>query len=481
MKDSKLISILRSLNTRERSRFREYVNSPFFNKHEALTILFDYILKSAPHFEDKTLDKKDAFEIIFSKDKYSEQRIYTLLSNLLELMNGYLAQLHFEEKILEQKCFTMAELRKRNELKQWQTVKKQYLILRDKNQFRGDEQEAYFQFFKESDALFIAQQMRQYDENLQLKSDSLDCFYITEKLKAACDMYSRNIVIKADYKSWELSGLLEAIEKDWGRFSKIHSIEVYFGILKMLVSGLEKDYREVKVLLKKHLGNFKQEETKVQFDYVINYIIRHLNSGRPDWYMEFLDLHRFLLDNEILMMDGILPEWDYKNIVTVALRADELNWAEEFIRNYREKLPEFVRDNAFNYNLAAFYFAAKDYKMALQLLQQVNFTDESYQLGLKIIQLKSYYELGEWETGISLISAFRQLVERSKSLSEYRKLSNLNMLKLAKKIISLSQDWDFLTDSAQRKGIENLEEALKKYQPQANLDWLMEKIEALKN
>jgi tetratricopeptide (TPR) repeat protein len=197
--------------------------------------------------------------------------------------------------------------------------------------------------------------------------------------------------------------------------------------------------------------------------------------------MEFLDLHRFLLDNEILMMDGILPEWDYKNIVTVALRADELNWAEEFIRNYREKLPEFVRDNAFNYNLAAFYFAAKDYKMALQLLQQVNFTDESYQLGSKIIQLKSYYELGEWETGISLISAFRQLVERSKSLSEYRKLSNLNMLKLAKKIISLSQDWDFLTDSAQRKGIENLEEALKKYQPQANLDWLMEKIEALKN
>jgi hypothetical protein len=53
----------------------------------------------------------------------------------------------------------------------------------------------------------------------------------------------------------------------------------------------------------------------LQYDYAINYVIRQLNSSRPDWYREFLDLHRFLLEHEILLVNGELPEWDYKNIV----------------------------------------------------------------------------------------------------------------------------------------------------------------------
>jgi hypothetical protein len=272
----------------------------------------------------------------------------------------------------------LAELRKRQELKQWQTVKKQYLLLREKSQLQDSAglREHYI-FYEEADAFFLSQNLRQYDENLQLKADSFDNFYISEKLKTACDMQSRNIVIKANYESWGLDFLIKTLEETWARFADYPAITVYMGILKMLRSGKEEDYFEVKRLLEKHLGQFSKEETKLQYDYAINYVIRQLNSSRPDWYREFLDLHRFLLEHEILLVNGELPEWDYKNIVTVALRIDALDWVERFIHDYQNRVPLAVRENVFNYNLAAYYFASKQYKKALQLLLQIEFRERT--------------------------------------------------------------------------------------------------------
>ena len=55
--------------------------------------------------------------------------------------------------------------------------------------------------------------------------------------------------------------------------------------------------------------------------------------------------------------------------------------------------------------------AARSYSLnsKLQQLQDVEFTDTSYHLGAKIIQLKSYFELEETEAFYSLIKAFRNL------------------------------------------------------------------------
>jgi hypothetical protein len=132
MLDSKLLSILRKLNTRERTRFKEYVASPFFNKHKGLIKLCDYLFEYTPLFNHENLSQKAAFAAIFPDEKYSEQLIYTLLSNLLELMNGFLAQIEFGNNELAQKRLAMKALRNRKESKQWLSVKKQYDLISSK-------------------------------------------------------------------------------------------------------------------------------------------------------------------------------------------------------------------------------------------------------------------------------------------------------------------------------------------------------------
>jgi len=480
MLDSKLLLILRKLNTRERTRFKEYVASPFFNKHKGLIKLCDYLFEYAPLFNHENLSQKAAFTAIFPDEKYSEQLIYTLLSNLLELMNGFLAQIEFENNELAQKRLAMKALRNRKESKQWLSVKKQYDLINSKqNKIDSSALLESKLYFTELDEHFISKQLREEDPNLQSSSDKLDEFYFAEKLRLACDIISRNIVIKADYKSFELDSILRLIDANSEKFVKIPSVAVYRSILKMLTDE-KSSYTETVFIIKSNQKFFKVEELKTQFDYAINFVIRKLNSGEPEWHRAFLDLHHYLLEHEILMTDGILQEWDFKNIVTVALRANETEWVDQFINDYKNKLPENVRENAYLYNVAALHFASGRYREAMQLLQEIEFTDESYQLGAKIILLKSYFELNELDAGLSLIIAYRRLVERSKTMSEYRINSNLNMLKAAQKIFNFQKNCDYYSSAKLKKTLKSINLSIEKMQPMANFDWISEKIDSIK-
>ena len=111
---------------------------------------------------------------------------------------------------------------------------------------------------------------------------------------------------------------------------------------------------------------------------------------------------------------------------------------------------------------------------------QVDFTDASYHLGAKIIQLKSYNALQEWEAALSLMEAYRNLVQRDKQLSEYRRISNLNMLKVAKKLVLLAQKSAYLSDDKLKKEFISIQKALQKSQPLANLDWIETEFKNLK-
>ncbi|MEM8909184.1 MAG: hypothetical protein AAGD05_15165, partial [Bacteroidota bacterium] len=67
MKNTKLIALLQKLSTRERSRFSEYVHSPFFNKHKKVKQLCDYLLHWAPEYPQEALAKVRIYAALFGE------------------------------------------------------------------------------------------------------------------------------------------------------------------------------------------------------------------------------------------------------------------------------------------------------------------------------------------------------------------------------------------------------------------------------
>lgn len=474
MQNSKLIEILRKLETKELTRFKEYVHSPFFNKHEVVTTLCNYILKYAPKFDSPKLDKEEIFKVLFPKQPYNETNVYTYTSNLLLLLTDYLAINAFENNPLQMKLYALQELRKRGQDKQFNATVKQYNLLLDKIVKDRDYHYHKARMYDEIDKI---NPVRSRDQNIQMMDKELEIAFLIDKMQIACDMINRNSIIGSTYEASGIDLVLEWLERDKEYYLQYPEVRINYTIYKLIKTDKKEYYDDLRIFLSDKTSLYPKSKIKVIYDYLINYCIKKLNTGDQNYNREFFELHRFLLKEEILLLeDGSLPEWDYKNMVTVGAKLGEFVWVKSFIYDYKDLVKSSSRENVFSYNLAYYYFSTKEYKKALELLHRVEFTDASYYIGAKIIQLKCYYVLEELDASISLIATFKSYIQRSKVLSEYKKQMNLNMLKMAKKIIDL--DYQKITYSKKKllEKKKELELEIKTLSPIANADWLLEII-----
>ena len=159
------------------------------------------------------------------------------------------------------------------------------------------------------------------------------------------------------------------------------------------------------------------------------------------------------------------------------MRLKEYDWTEQFIYKYKLQLPPNEQENAYIYNMAVYHYERKAYKKSLLMLHEVRFTDASYHIGAKIIQLKSYYELDESEAFYSLIETFRIYIIRNKRLSDYRKKANLNFLKLAQKTFKFRDETFIFNKKTLEEKRKLLQNEIENLTPLINKTWINQVID----
>lgn len=475
-----LVSLLKKLSTRERTKFQEYVDSPFFNKSEKIRQLSQVLLGFAPAFSPEKINKRAIYHTIYGKKaKYNELRLNNLISDLVQLLYDYLALLQLEVRETQKKALLLEALQDRGLYRQIPRQARRYQQLQERQAYRNQSffWNAYL-LHDELDRLSLSSGKRGYDVNLQLKNDMLDTFYTCSKLSIACDMTSRNTVVNAAYQCYFLEEIIAEC-KARPALREQPAIQVYFKTLDMLRQQDETThYYELKALLDQHWQLFPARELRTLYHYILNYGVKKINSGQRHFYREIWELYKILLNKNILFREGYLTQWTYINIVTAGIRLKEFQWTENFINHYRSSLQPTEQLNVYTYNLAALYYAKRDYKSALQLLHDVEFTDAFYHLSAKIIQLKSYYDLGETEAFFSLAEATRIYLTRNRQLSEYQKRSNANFLKLATRLLQLRLKADTLPKVEKEQQIKRINQQLENKNI-ANKGWLQEALQAL--
>ena len=477
---NKLIELLKKLSAVELRWFVEYVKSPFFNKHQNLIKLIELLYEAAPLYESKTLDKKNLFKYIFPHEKYKEQKVSDLASYLVDLLENFMAYLNYEKQPVLQKQLLLKELRERELDKFFQSNLRELRKKTDAYSYR-DEFYYHNRFLAEteSDAFFIKKGSRERNDSLQKKVDSLDLFYLSVKLRNSCEMINRQNIISSKYNLRMLDNIISYLNKHPEELKDVPSITIYHRILLTLTeSENEIHYTRLKELLAEHARKFSIEESRQMYDYAQNYCIKKINQGNAFYAKEIFSLYKLLLENEIIFEGKYLSQWDYKNIVSIAIRLKEFEWTKKFMEQYKEKIAAEFRNNAYTYNLASYYYSKEEYKSALKLLQEVEFTDVFYHLGSKSMLLKMYYELEETEALYSLIDTFKMYLNRNKLISDYQQETHYNLVKYTKKV------YNFKINSGNKSSINKTEiQALKNKIVSAknisNLQWLIEKIEEL--
>ena len=168
----------------------------------------------------------------------------------------------------------------------------------------------------------------------------------------------------------------------------------------------------------------------------INYCIRKLNTGNAKYNREALELYRLSLSAGLLVKDGFLPAPTYNNIVTLSIKENESNWAENFIEEYKDNLKSTTRNSMYQFCLAKILFAQNKYDDCLIILAKIANNLPFIYLGAKTMQIKIFIENKEIEALESLLESLRVYLQRRKDLG-YRKQNYVNLIKFSKKLLQL--------------------------------------------
>lgn len=484
MQQSKLITLLKQLNSRELSRFGDYVHSPFFNKHQEAQKLIVYLSKYVlnerkQHF----LDKARVHKYLYPNKKYNNNILNTTVSKLLTLLHDFLVLTNNEDKRNQHLIKVLAELRKRKQNKDYRAILRKIAHSPESN-YRNIE-DLYWEkvaYHHELDLQFVTQGGRTYNENLQLKNDYLDLFFITKKLKIACDMVSRNIVIGSNYQYRLVDELLDYLDQPNSVYADQPTLIIYASVLRMLMLGQDGDshFYKIKKLLLTHQATFSKVELKNIYDYLENHCIKGYNhSAKEKYLLEMLSISKYLVEHKINFVDGYLLDGDYKNIGSTAITAGDYEWAEQFIENYQHYLLPKHRSSVYSLLMAYLWYAKKEYRKALGALHNVTFTNYTYYIAAKVTQLRVYYETEEGEVLHSLSDAFRNYIRRNKQLTNTHKSLYENFIIVLRRSYKLLENKPYWSKEKVEREYLKLIDNIENMHPLGSRSWLRERASEL--
>lgn len=478
MNNTKTIKTFQKINIDEVKLLQRFVHSSYFNMHEGVIKLFEALLPYYPTFNSTKLKREKLYKKVFPGEKYDYQKISDVMTYLTRVLDQFITQRTYENDLLLSKRVKSKAYREYNMPRRFEKKLKRELETNYRN--NNSARECYWHQYRleeESDLFFTAKDSRTRDKSIERKTKHLDHFYFSSKLKNACEMLNRQNIVQENYEIEFLDPLVNYIESNPELFNDYPDILIYHSILKTIQEpDKEQYYTQLINQLNEHKTVIFADELRSMYDFAQNYCIKKINQGKQKYLNEIFSIFKTLLEIELIYENGILSEWDYKNIVTVGTRLKEYRWIENFIVQYKDKLESKTRHNAYHYNLAALHYSEGDYDKAMRLLQTVEFTDVYYNLGGRCLLLKSYYESDEMEPLFSLIETFKAYLRRNKLISPYQYTAHMNLVRFTKKLATIHNMQYSSKKTTIQKQIEQLKKRMDKQSEISNANWLVEQI-----
>ncbi len=303
--------------------------------------------------------------------------------------------------------------------------------------------------------------------NLQEQEDALQIAFISMKLRQACYAVAHQQVYKANYHQAMLPEILALASE--APYRDIPAISVYYhGYHAYVAPDSDDAFQEFNRVFFQHFEHFPQKEARDLLLMGINFCIRRINQEGKAYLAEALELYRKGLENNLLLDDGWLRPFTVNNIIGIALRLKELDWVKAFLQEYRNQLEPRRREAIIALNTARIAYIEGDYRSALRLLHQADDRDFIHQMTAKTLQLKIYYENGDFELLGAHIKNTRAFLRRRKNLGYHERIY-LNIFSLTEQLYKMNP-YDPQEKAGLRLKIESTD-------PLTEKDWLLKAVD----
>ncbi len=473
MRESKLYQAIVPLNGHELNRLHRFILSPYFNQSEAIIRLFEWIKQDIQDGKVESVSKEQIWSICFgSGEQFNDGRFRKLQSDLLKLTEEYYAQEAYQSNPIHRAKYLMETINeKKIDALQSMAIKNAFRYIAEQPFVNASSYYFHYEIERNIYLLTKNKTERSTKSNLENIVKYLDRFYLAEKLRYASTILTHQHFAAVDYKMLFVDEILNHVAHN--DYSEVPAVIIYYQILLTYKEPENRiHYDKLKEFLKLYINKFPHVEAKEILDSALNYCIIRMNAGEENYVREAFDLYIQSLNNGLLMVQGQITPWSFKNVVTIGLRLKEFDWVETFIFEFSKMLDVRYRENAVTFNLAQLYFYKKDFRQVIEHLSKVEYEDFTYNLNSKTLLMASYFELDEIEALNSLLDAFRLYVQRNKNLTQNKGKHYLNTISLVRKLARIRP--------RDTKEVEKLIREVENTQGVVSKNWIMEKLEGLK-
>lgn len=476
MYSDKLLSLLGAFSKYDLNRFRKFVQSPYFNDQEDVARLFEATNTALRGGEAAVaaLDKPTVWAALYPDKPYDDAHLRRLASDLTLLAQRFIVEELRQQDPLTEAIDLQRALERFDLPKHLASAERNIEKLLD--QSRGKSTDYYYARFRRHWNVFTrASKMvdtRGFTDKLVAADFHLECFYLAQKLKLYIDWLLFRGFRVTEQEVPIIPGFWEYLADE--RFAEVPLIHIF---RKMIVSFVESEnethFDELLLLLERFANDLTPSDRRECYFVAQNYCALKINQGKIPYYYRYFSLIKSMVDQNLIVDNGQVPEAVFKNFITVSLGAGEYDWTEQFIRQYADYLPARIRENARMFNLAYVYFYQKNYDRVIECLRDVGYSDVVYALGAKSMLLRTYYELGEYMALDSLMDSFRIFLRRNQVISKNLKREYLNFLNLVKKLTTIAP--------SDKKALADLHRRVSETSYSMPKNWLLKKIAEIEN
>lgn len=440
---SKVIELLKELTKEELKRFGDYLSSPFFNKRSVLVDLLNTYKKFHPEFEHKSLTKEKVFSKLFPGKSYNDENFRNLNSLLLKNAENFLSFLNYENNPFAVKKHLLSEINHRKIFslfeKNFEETKKiiESYSERDMNYF----QDMYSLYLQKD--IFNSIMYKFSKEDIMISERHLLSFFVMKLLEIhnyiiyQCKVLglSKENFLQNDF----MDKLFKIIPED---ITNMPQIQIYYIALKLEQTDDRKYYDKFKKILKEHGGLLDKEKHYNNYLYMIDYIKRTREAGDLDSVSELFHLRKEIIEKNLLM-ENTIKNMFFLNLVKSGLRLKEHDWVFKFIMEYQPLLSARYKDATVNLSLALYYFDRKDFDKSLSHAAQVGYEDNFYNLEVKNLTARIFFETYQYDALISFISSYRMYLSKNRTLSKKEFSSHNKFLNFLDKLIRIKEQKKF--------------------------------------
>ncbi|MCB0516217.1 MAG: hypothetical protein R2798_05695 [Chitinophagales bacterium] len=481
MLKSTLIRQISCLDKSQFNRFVAFVQSPYHNKHLKVQQLIQLLDHSFPNFHEKNVARQFLYKKLYPKEAYNETNLKLIFSYTLQLFEKFLMIERFDKKDFPADLYLLESLR---EFRQGVRFNNRYRYAMQKLTENPLKNSDYFyqliQYTNQADIQNASLEHYQKTTFLTNKDKYLNAFYFIEKLKNLCEIKNRQRFMDMEYQHTWNAHLLDFLQNQPEEYAENPAITIYLKVYNTIEDAENtQHYYELIQLLEQHKDIFPPEELRDIYYYAQNYCIRQINKGNNIFLREVFNLFQHLLSSRIIFENNILFEWHYKNIASIALKLKEFDWVKKFIEDYYPSLPQESQHNAYNFNMATYYYMVLDYNKALDFLNSVEYTDVVYRLDATTLAIIIYYDTQQDALLLSAVDAFIQYLKRNKLIAQSKFNRYYDFARLVKTTHRIKSQKGLVANEKTQRSLEKLKLKLSNTPSVVKSNWLKEKINVL--